>query len=257
MQLRAVAVVVVLLLGVCAGAFAQAQLQEEDQISFGRRRGPAQSIIGPTGMVVAPTADVVGDRRVQVGYHAFAMDRGNVDFSVPKINVGAGSCWEFTAAWFDVDGYPERHDCVTQLDRCGESRHLWPIWEDTEFIWGFKCKLHEESKNSPAVSVGVWDVGDKIDLSAYAVASKTLFGDSWMPVKVNAGFASGDEVFSDFFGGLSLQPVNWLDWVVEHDGHKWNVMWRFYPWRNLLVEGGWQDLMDSQWIAGASWYWEY
>jgi hypothetical protein len=44
---------------------------------------------------------------------------------------------------------------------------------------------------------------------------------------------------------------------VEHDGHKLNMVWRFYPWEHLLVEGGWQDLMDSQWIAGASWYWDY
>ena len=256
MQLRVAALVVLLMLVIAVSAFAQAQLQEKYGAGFGRDRGPAQTIIGPTGLVVTPTADVVGDRRVQVGYHMFAMDRGDLEFSVPKINVAAGSRWEFTAAWFDVDGLCRCGDYHAEQYN-GDSRHEWPVYDDSDFVWGLKFKLHEESENSPAVAVGAWDLGDEIDLSAYAVATKTFFDGSFLPVKASLGFSSGDEVFADLFGGVSLQPLNWLDWAVEHDGHKWNLIWRFYPWRNLVIDGGWQDLMDSQWIAGASWYWEY
>ncbi len=225
--------------------WAQAPVQQQ-QVWVGRGEAlrPAQTFFGPTGALQTPTAQVVGDKRWQVGYHYLQQERGSTNFHVPKVTVGVGSHMEVSVAYAHADGYDDL--CPLAL------REPFDVEDGGHVVASAKIVLQQERGSGPGVAVGCLDIANEIGLTAYAVASKTLFENSLLPVTFSGGVASSNRILDDAFWSVGFHPMRRFDLLVEHTGYCYNLGARWWPWRSVLIDAGWQHLMDSQYYAGVS-----
>ena len=170
----------------------------------------APSLLGPTGLVTVPTAEVLGLLQWNVGATAARADDGP-DESVVFANVGLISGLEIGASTDDVED------------------------AESETVLNAKLRVLGPLPGRITVAAGMMDVTDQIDRSSYAVLSHTLgggvltTGGSVALPQVHIGVGTGR--LDGVFGGISTTVGRQLSLMAEYDGEDVNVgaRWRFAP----------------------------
>ncbi|MCP4321217.1 MAG: YjbH domain-containing protein [Psychromonas sp.] len=126
-----------------------------------------------------------------------------------------------------------------------------------------------------SLAVGVQDHGGAAShhKNAYAVASKSLFPDSYYHFRLTAGYGRGDmanqmgfDSLQGSFMGVEWQPLPWLQLLAEHDGTGINSgikllsddNWLPYGWKANVTYQVYSDSItknrDNQWLGlGLTW----
>jgi hypothetical protein len=167
----------------------------------------APSVIGPTGAIITPTTDLPPLDGYNVGYHWL---NDTLDTSA-KLNAAPIDKLEIGGTWYDPAD---------------------PTL-DSHFLFNGKYRLVEEDENSPAVAVGVWDLGDEVDQTWYGVVSKRFDGE--VPVTINLGGASGD-LLDGLFGSVKLELHEGIDVIGEYDSSELNFALRCRPYEGLTID---------------------
>lgn len=186
----------------------------------------APSVMGATGLIQNPTADVLRTGQVAAGY--YHLDEGRVGIVtaniLPKLEVG-------------VAGF--RYDTT-------ESKNAV----------NFKWSLASEAVLTPGLALGVEDVAGTSQRSFYAAASKTLpFG-----FRLHAGVGNGrfDGVFAglektinpvSMFTGTSTFPTTTL--IIEFDGKQMNYGARVAILPGFKVDAGWRSHSPYYGLSGS------
>ncbi|WP_022942546.1 YjbH domain-containing protein [Psychromonas hadalis] len=124
-------------------------------------------------------------------------------------------------------------------------------------------------------AVGVQDYGGAAShhKNAYAVASKSLFPETFYHFRLTAGYGQGDagnQMGSGYlqgtFAGIEWQPLPWLQLLAEHDGTGINSgikllsddQWLPYGWKANVTYQLYSDSItknrDNQWLGfGLTW----
>lgn len=167
----------------------------------------APSLLGPTGLITVPTAEVVGTAQWNVGLSGVSVDQGP-DESIFFANVGLLPHLELGAARDKPSG--------------GEG----------ETIINAKLQVLPRLPGEISAAVGVIDLTDQIDRSAYAVLSHTLGGGVFRrrgtiaPLEIHVGVGGGH--FDGLIAGLSAGMGNQATLLAEYDGDHVNLgaRWR-------------------------------
>jgi hypothetical protein len=159
------------------------------------------SLVGPTGLLLVPTADVLGMSQWNAGGSAVWRDN-DADVTVLYANVGLLPRLEVGFSHEDVRG------------------------AETETV--VNAKYHVLGLPAQvSVAVGGMDLTDQIDRSAYAVASHDLGAGILNPrglltnPRVHAGVGSGR--FDDIFAGFSVTVSDRAHVLAEYDGDDVNL----------------------------------
>ena len=162
----------------------------------------ASSLLGPTGLVVIPTADVLGMTQVTVGLTQVWGD-AQEDETVVYANIGL---------------LPKLEVGFTHEDAQDA---------ETETILNAKVRLLGPLPGKLTLAGGVMDFTDQIDRTLYVVASHTLgagllteFGQVTSP-QVHVGIGGGR--FDGLFAGLSTTVDRRLTLMAEYDGEDINL----------------------------------
>jgi len=190
-------------------AFAQDETDEEVRPAAEAR---VSNIFGATGLLTIPSAYTQRDRTASAFFNA------NSDF------VGGGVIGGFAAGQMGFEGG------VSVFDVDGG---------DTEILGNLKLNFLSETDSIPAISVGVIDVADSLDVgqSWYIVASKYFTRretDQNFALKGHVGFGGGiyDE---EPFGGAELFFTRELSALVDVANGDVNIGGR-YQYQNWTVQ---------------------
>ena len=160
------------------------------------------SLIGPSGLVTVPTAEVLGMTEWTVGGTAFLVSDGP-DANVVYANVGLLPRLELGFARADVEG----SEAETMLN--GKVAVLGPL------------------PGQVSVAAGVEDITDQVDRSAYVVLSHTLGAGLLMRrgkvTSPQAHVGGGGGRFDGLFAGLSVTLDGRVALMAEYDGEDVNV----------------------------------
>jgi hypothetical protein len=187
------------------------------------------SLLGPTGLLVVPTADVLGMSQWSAGASAVWLDE-DADATVLYANVGLLPRLEIGFSHEDVQG------AATETIVNAKYRAL-----------GLPAQV--------TVSVGGMDLTDQIDRSAYAVASHDLGAGILNPrglisnPRVHAGVGSGR--FDDLFAGFSVTVSDRADVLAEYDGDDINLGVRWPVLEKVELTGAFVNGLDD-FAAGVS-----
>lgn len=173
----------------------------------------APSFIGPTGLLLVPTADTLNEKQFAISYFNFEeheADTYGANYGVlPGLEVG------FT--------------------------HL----SNDETTINFKYAFEPEQFAGTRVGLGVLDLTDETNTVLYAVATRDISLDvpkELSNFKLTFGLAGGDSAealpLNGFFGGLSFEVGSKLTVLVEHDGEEINIGARFPLGKGFIVQGG-------------------
>ncbi len=171
------------------------------------------SLVGPTGLLLTPTADVMGMASWNAGGTAIWPDAGS-DVTVLYANVGIFPRLEVGLAYQDI--------------------------EDVDSETLVNAKFHVLSlPGRLTMSVGAIDITDQIDRSLYVVASHDLGAGVIEPrgtfsrPRVHGGVGGGR--FDDVFLGFSVTVSGQADLLAEYDGDDVNVgvRWPIIPTMEL------------------------
>lgn len=205
---------------VCFVSCSMGLLWANPQVVAGTR-GPltgANTLYGPTGLMLVPTAYTVGHQEFAVS-GSFGMHvRG------PAINYGLIPYVEIGAAFMDRDNASNKG------------------------IANAKITLIPQNFQKFEIGVGVIDAIDAIERSFFAVGSadfsppnihEPITGETPVGFKVHGGFGTG--MFKDsFIGGAELLFGNKVSLVGEYDGKNFNGAVRFSPNKDMSVQLGFQ-----------------
>lgn len=176
----------------------------------------APSVNGSTGLINNPSADVLREGEFSLGYYHLK-DGGVGIFNtnvLPKLELGV--------AGFRYDG------------------------QDNENYINAKFSIVPETVLTPGFAVGVEDIANTDERSAYAVASKALpFG-----FRIHAGAGNGR--FDGVFAGIekTINPVSIITGnnafpattlIAEYDGNHMNYGARMAIVPGLKLDAGWRD----------------
>jgi hypothetical protein len=173
----------------------------------------APSTKGDTGMINTPTADVLREGQVSLGY--YNLHEGKT----ASLGFNATQNLEVSVAHTDFD------------------------FSDKTTYVNAKYAIKSEGVLTPGIAIGVEDIANKDDRTAYAVVSKGLpFG-----FRAHVGIGNGryDGVFYALeknitpLGIKGIFPDTTL--IVEHDGHDMNYGMRMSIVPGLKVNAGWRD----------------
>jgi hypothetical protein len=166
-------------------------------------------LLGPTGCIITPTTEI-GARTYGIGYH-WVQDTFD---AVAKANFAPINQLEFGVAW------------IKYHDPAAKSRTVFHA----------KYQICTESKWTPAVAVGCWDVTDQVDTNPYGVISKTFGSD--VPFILNVGGAIGDDdaIMRGFFGNLTIRLRPQVDALLEWDSEAWNFGVRVRPYKSFTID---------------------
>ena len=173
----------------------------------------ASSTYGSTGLINTPSADVVRQGQFYVGY--YNLNEGN------SITVGTS-----LAKKLEVSMAAIKYDEA-----------------DTKTYLNAKYAIMQEGVLVPGIAVGIEDVTDKNDRTAYVAVSKALpFG-----IRLHAGYGNGR--YDGMFYGLEKQIVPSIvggvfpdtSLIIEHDGHDMNYGLRMSLVSGLKINAGWRD----------------
>lgn len=179
----------------------------------------APSINGSTGLIETPASDIVREGDFSLGY--YHLEQGTVaSFHVGLIkNVEAG------LSFYDPNG-------GSRMNRLNAKWSLMP-----------------ETVVTPGLAVGVEDISDKAERSAYIVGSKALP----LGFRIHCGLGNGR--YEGVFGSIekTINPFGVLTGdkafpattlIAEYDGKDVNVGARLALVSGVKIDAGWQDMKD-------------
>lgn len=188
----------------------------------------ASSLIGPSGLLVVPTAEVLGMTQWNAGVTAVRVDDES-DETVYYANVGLVPRFELGISRDKFEG----REAETLLN--GKLHVLGPLPAQV------------------TLAFGMLDITDQIDRTAYVVGTHDLGAGVLTPrgrftrPQVHVGVGSGR--FDGLFGGFSVTVSGRTDAMVEYDGDDLNlgVRWPIIDNVNLTVASldGFDDLAAS------------
>ncbi len=164
--------------------------------------GAAPSLLGPTGLILTPTADTVGMTEFNLGVSGIRSDDtpdetiayGNVGL-VPGLEVGLS--------------------------------HVKLEHEDGETLLNAKLRLFQPPLGRFTVSAGMIDVTDRFDRTSYVVVSHVLgagvisrVGPVTLPT-IHLGIGNGQ--LDRVFGGVSTVVNRKVEVMAEYDGQHVNI----------------------------------
>ena len=162
----------------------------------------APSLLGPTGLVTIPTADVLGMGQFTVGLTAVAADEGEEE-TILYANTGLLPRLEAGFAREEFDD------------------------AETETLLNAKLRLLGPLPGKVSLAVGMSDITDQVDRSGYVVVSHTLgaglltrFGQVTTP-EIHVGAGAGR--FDGLFGGVSTTVDRRVGLMAEYDGDDINI----------------------------------
>ena len=168
--------------------------------------GAAPSLLGPTGLVLTPTADTLGMTQWAVGVAGVSADDGP-DVSLGCVSLGVGAGLEVGLTREKLEG------------------------ADAETLVNAKLAIIRPPVGEVAVPVGMIDIGDEVERTTYIVLSHTLgagvvrkVGPVALP-QVHVGV--GDGMLDGMFVGLSTVVGDRATLMAEYDGDQVNVGARF------------------------------
>lgn len=176
----------------------------------------APSVNGSTGLINNPSADVLREGQVSLGYYHLK------DGGVGIFNTNIAPNLELGVAGFRYDGQQNKN------------------------LVNAKFALVPETVLSPGIAIGVEDIGNNNKRSSYAVASKALpFG-----FRIHAGAGNGR--FNGVFAGIekTINPVSVLTGnnafpattlIAEYDGKNMNYGARMSIVPGLKLDAGWRN----------------
>lgn len=214
-----------------------------------RSRADAQSMTGMTGLFHIPTAEMMPDKTVMIGYSHLPAEVTTYRTNLYDNRIGHATVtflprlevmFRYT---YDL-GAPRGEDISLFMDRMVAARVL----------------LLKERRAVPAVVFGMHDPGLSVDLASnsyfganYLVASKTVYPLGFQ-FGLHTGFAFdlfGEETqtMDGLFGGLSLShsAAPWITAMIEHDSNRLNAAMKLLFFDHLQVMAG---LMDMKYPAG-------
>lgn len=176
----------------------------------------APSVNGSTGLINNPSSDVLREGEFSLGYYHLK-DGGVGIFNtniLPKLEIG-------------VAGFRYDH-------------------QDNENYVNAKFSILSESVLNPGLAVGIEDIANTRERSAYAVASKAL------PFGFRMHVGAGNGRFDGVFAGIekTLNPISVLTGnnvfpattlIAEYDGKHMNYGARMAIIPGLKLDAGWRD----------------
>ena len=187
------------------------------------------SLMGYTGLLLAPTADTLGDRQYNVAIaSAEAQDWEDRAYLA---NVGLQPGLEAGVQWW----HPKNGGSETLLN--------------------LKYRFQPSAPGRASLAVGVSDVTDELDTAVYFVASQELgqsvgqlYGKPVSLLRVHGGISGG--WIDDFFLGAELRLGERLTVMAEHVNDEINLGVRMHPWRNFTADAGLLGM--DEWAANIS-----
>ncbi len=179
-----IAVAVILLIAVASGAWAQ------------------PSLIGPTGLIRAPTAATLDALRWNVGASNVWAD-GGPDESFVYANVGLTSRLEIGATRAELED------------------------QEAETVLNLKLRFLGPIAGKITLAAGAIDITDQVDRSGYLVLTHELgaglvsSGGQFSRPQIHLGAGSGR--LDGLFGGLSIVVRGETDLLLEYDGQEFNL----------------------------------
>jgi hypothetical protein len=246
MLTRAVgAVLLVLLLAVPVSAQKWGKFGKIDEAA----KAPAMSLMGPTGVILTPNADVLGPpSRWAVGYHHMEREvtvmreyEADLDFDLPKVNFGIGDSVEVGATFVLVDT---------------------PFDDEDDTVIHAKWRLLDDLDDDLRFAVGVWDIFDQIETRWYVVASKG-FGENRRVADLSVGYMFGDDdphgyrqiVGDSVFASVTWHALSCLDVMGEVTEDDFNYGLRWWPMEEVNIDG---FIMDGgDWAVGVAYTGEF
>lgn len=179
----------------------------------------APSLNGTTGLINTPSSDVVRPEEFSLGYYHLEHE------AVANVNVGLLKNVEIGVSSYDPDG-------GSRINRLNAKWSLVP-----------------ESVVTPGLAIGVDDIGDKGERSAYIVSSKAL------PLGFRVHYGVGNGRYDGIFGSIekTFNPVGALTGkdtfpattlIAEYDGEDVNLGARMSIVPGVKVDAGWRDMED-------------
>jgi len=212
----------------------------------------AQSLQGPTGLLNAPSADMLPEGTFFVGVHHF--DKVNFKNFGETSSTGGFQEGNFKAVILDVTLFSfmeinfrnNQKDWIYNLDKTMHTQ--------VDRNLSVKLRPIKESKYLPAVAVGMIDVyGTGFEEMYYGVATKhfTLSGHQ---LGVTAGLAHSPQRYynrnmNGFFAGVDYRPsfLPQLALMAEYDSHALNVGANLLLFNHLYAVAG---LQSCKYLSG-------
>lgn len=173
----------------------------------------APSTMGSTGMIDTPTADTLREGQLSLGY--YDLDEGqNISFGM---NIAKN----------------------LELGIAATNAHA----DSRQTYVNLKYALKQEGVLLPGIAIGMEDIADRSERSAYAVVSKALP----LGFRVHAGFGNGRYDGAFYAVEKSIVPMAIggvfpdTSLIIEHDGHAMNYGLRMSVVAGLKVNAGWRD----------------
>ena len=159
------------------------------------------SLLGPSGLLLIPTADSLGMAQWNVGGSILTED--GLDLNAVYANYGISNGFEIGAA------------------------RVSPEHQDSETLLNVKYRLPQPVPVKLDWAVGMADITDQLDRTTYVVASHT-FGAGLIPKnnllsapRLHLGIGNGQ--LDGLFGGVSATLGNHVDVMAEYDGSHLNL----------------------------------
>jgi len=171
----------------------------------------APNFLGSTGLFRVPDADVAAERSYGVHVH------GTNDFTTYGVNFGLTKGLEAGLTIFDPDP------------------------GSTRLFGNAKYQFVHETGKSPAIAIGVVDIGDAIDVSGYGIVSKGIgkleAGGRGLSLRGHVGYGTG--LYRDnIIGGVDLGFRENILLLAEYDGNDVNGGARISLGRGVRVDVG-------------------
>jgi len=187
------------------------------------------SLMGYTGLLLAPTADTLGDRQYNVAIAS--TEAHDWDDRAYLANFGLQPGLEAGVQWWH------------------------PEYGGSETLLNLKYRFQPPTPGRASLAVGVSDVTDELNTAVYFVASQELGqsvgqldGKPVSLLRVHGGISGG--WIDDFFFGAELRLGERLTVMAEHINDDVNLGVRMHPWRNFTVDAGLLDM--DEWAANIS-----
>ncbi|NOT34416.1 MAG: hypothetical protein HOP12_09630 [Candidatus Eisenbacteria bacterium] len=217
-----------------------------------RRSGHPASFVGTTGFIVTPSATVIGQRNIEVGYG----------------NLSQGASWDGRDAfpnevWYATIGFLPRVELGLRWtvipglrpfeDLAPDSRYT-----DADRMSSARLQLLRSRGWIPDVSIGIEDAfGTRRFHSTYAVAGWS--GDI-RPLRwsLSTGYAprafdATRHTLDGAFGAAEVSISSLASVAIEHDSERWNFGVGLTPWGVIRLRAAWLDLEQPALGLGLVW----
>ena len=201
--------------------------------------GADPSLLGYSGMLYTPTADVLAEGDWNIGANSNEVedwDRFNY-----YGNFGLGGNTE-------VGVLLQRTD-VRWVSDGADTAQDGPAVDNNETFLSIKQVFRQPTDGKPGIAAGVFDITDEVQTTVYVLANwqfgrevGQFRGRSLKFLNLNVGFASGQ--IEDLFFGAQFALDSRIEIMGEHVGDEWNLGARIHPLQGLTVDAGLMDVED-------------